>query len=171
MSTVTSRRCFIYIKGGGNGNCSLIYIDAFQVSKFKSKGSITISFVCLCPWRGGAKKWRMTTASFSGSNGAAKTVLVTGVSKGLGRALALELSKRGHTVIGCSRAQEKLNSLQSELAAPDRHLLLNVDVVRPLFATPLLCSFYRLLCFLAIEMIFFSFFVWICRGRIAASRS
>ncbi|EOY25722.1 NAD(P)-binding Rossmann-fold superfamily protein isoform 2 [Theobroma cacao] len=70
----------------------------------------------------------MTTASFSGSNGAAKTVLVTGVSKGLGRALALELSKRGHTVIGCSRAQEKLNSLQSELAAPDRHLLLNVDV-------------------------------------------
>lgn len=80
----------------------------------------------------------MTTASFSGSNtaavaaaAAARTVLITGVSKGLGRALAVELSKRGHTVIGCSRAQEKLNSLQSELSSPDRHLLLNVDVVRP----------------------------------------
>ncbi|PPD83045.1 hypothetical protein GOBAR_DD20033 [Gossypium barbadense] len=77
----------------------------------------------------------MTTASFSASNtaavaaaAAAKTVLITGVSKGLGRALAVELSKRGHTVIGCSRAQEKLNSLQSELSSPDRHLLLNVDV-------------------------------------------
>ncbi|OMO86339.1 Short-chain dehydrogenase/reductase SDR [Corchorus capsularis] len=74
----------------------------------------------------------MTAASFSGSNAAAvaaaKTVLITGVSKGLGRALALELSKRGHTVIGCSRAQDKLTSLQSELSSPDRHLLLNVDV-------------------------------------------
>ncbi|TYG64641.1 hypothetical protein ES288_D06G124200v1, partial [Gossypium darwinii] len=34
----------------------------------------------------------------------------------------------GHTVIGCSRTQEKLNSLQSELWSPDRHLLLNVDL-------------------------------------------
>ncbi|XVE91028.1 hypothetical protein DITRI_Ditri20bG0123100 [Diplodiscus trichospermus] len=75
----------------------------------------------------------MTRASFSGSNkaavaAAAKTVLITGVSRGLGRALALELSKRGHSVIGCSRAQDKLNSLQSELSSPERHLLLNVDV-------------------------------------------
>ncbi|XWS11553.1 hypothetical protein CRYUN_Cryun37aG0008100 [Craigia yunnanensis] len=76
----------------------------------------------------------MTKASFSGSNtaavatAAAKTVLITGVSRGLGRALAIELSKRGHTVIGCSRAQDKLNSLQSELSSPDRYLLLNVDV-------------------------------------------
>ncbi|KAK8618210.1 hypothetical protein V6N13_132211 [Hibiscus sabdariffa] len=77
----------------------------------------------------------MTTTSFSASNtaavaaaAAAKMVLITGVSRGLGRALALELSKRGHTVIGCSRSQDKLNSLQSELSSPDRHLLLNVDV-------------------------------------------
>ncbi|XVF86149.1 hypothetical protein PTKIN_Ptkin18bG0017200 [Pterospermum kingtungense] len=74
----------------------------------------------------------MTTASFRASNAvaaaAAKTVLISGVSKGLGRALALELSKRGHSVIGCSRTQEKLNSLQSELSFPDRHLLFNVDV-------------------------------------------
>ena len=64
------------------------------------------------------------------------TVLITGVSKGLGSALALELAKRGHAVIGCSRAQDKLNSLQSELSASldsnstssDKHLFLNADV-------------------------------------------
>ncbi|GLT92909.1 hypothetical protein SLE2022_107200 [Rubroshorea leprosula] len=66
-------------------------------------------------------------SSMSGST-AARTVLITGVSRGLGRALAVELSKRGHTVIGCSRTQTKLDSLQSELTSPDRHLLLAVDV-------------------------------------------
>ncbi|PON63551.1 Short-chain dehydrogenase/reductase [Parasponia andersonii] len=72
-----------------------------------------------------------------------KTVLITGVSKGLGKALAVELAKQGHTVIGCSRAQDKLNSLQLELSSSststspssepnslssDRHLLINADV-------------------------------------------
>ncbi|KAB1200027.1 3-oxoacyl-[acyl-carrier-protein] reductase FabG [Morella rubra] len=57
-----------------------------------------------------------------------RTVLITGVSKGLGRALALELAKRGHTVIGCSRTVDKLNSLQSELSSPDNHLFLSADV-------------------------------------------
>ncbi|KAI4296150.1 hypothetical protein L6164_036132 [Bauhinia variegata] len=68
-----------------------------------------------------------------------RTVLITGVSKGLGRSLALELANRGHTVIGCSRSQDKLDSLQSELSSScssdsdslpsDRHLLLNADVM------------------------------------------
>ncbi|KAL7157447.1 hypothetical protein ABFS83_02G078100 [Erythranthe nasuta] len=64
-----------------------------------------------------------------------KTMLITGVSRGLGRALALELAKLGHTVIGCSRSADKLSSLQSELAAASenksnsgKHLILNVDV-------------------------------------------
>ncbi|KAL8061310.1 hypothetical protein ABFX02_02G078700 [Erythranthe guttata] len=64
-----------------------------------------------------------------------RTVLITGVSRGLGRALALELAKLGHTVIGCSRSADKLSSLQSELAAASenksnsgKHLILNVDV-------------------------------------------
>ncbi|KAM6584086.1 hypothetical protein CsatB_011088 [Cannabis sativa] len=70
-----------------------------------------------------------------------RTILITGVSKGLGKALALELAKQGHTIIGCSRAQEKLNSLQLELnsatgspasqpisSSSDRHLLINADV-------------------------------------------
>uniref|UniRef100_A0A0D3DNW4 Uncharacterized protein n=1 Tax=Brassica oleracea var. oleracea TaxID=109376 RepID=A0A0D3DNW4_BRAOL len=58
----------------------------------------------------------------------AKTVLITGVSKGLGRALSLEMAKRGHTVIGCARTQEKLTALQSELSSPENHLLLTADV-------------------------------------------
>ncbi|KAE8648151.1 NADPH-dependent pterin aldehyde reductase [Cucumis sativus] len=62
-----------------------------------------------------------------------KTVLITGVSKGLGRALALELAKRGHSVIGCSRSQDKLNSLNSDFISLDlsssaNHLLLPADV-------------------------------------------
>lgn len=77
-----------------------------------------------------------------GGGASPRTILITGVSKGLGNALALELAKRGHTVIGCSRAQDKLNSLRLELAstAPaspstepnssssNRHLLINADV-------------------------------------------
>ncbi|KAJ0088684.1 hypothetical protein Patl1_32787 [Pistacia atlantica] len=68
-------------------------------------------------------------APFNGiAKGGSRTVLITGVSKGLGRALALEMAKRGHTVIGCSRTQEQLNSLQSEFPNSDNHLFLSVDV-------------------------------------------
>ncbi|CAJ1940449.1 unnamed protein product [Sphenostylis stenocarpa] len=61
----------------------------------------------------------------------AQTVLITGVGKGLGRALALELATRGHTVIGCSRSQDNLNSLQSQLSSSNHslnHLFVNADV-------------------------------------------
>ncbi|CAK8564532.1 unnamed protein product [Lathyrus sativus] len=58
-----------------------------------------------------------------------RTVLITGVSKGIGRSLAIELANRGHTIIGCSRAQEKLDSLQSLLSSNNnQHLFLNADV-------------------------------------------
>ncbi|KAJ7967945.1 NADPH-dependent pterin aldehyde reductase [Quillaja saponaria] len=85
------------------------------------------------------------TTSYNGMNvvrnggASSRTVLITGVSKGIGRALALELAKRGHTVIGCSRTQDKLDSLQSELSSTvssdansssssNKHLFLNADV-------------------------------------------
>lgn len=74
--------------------------------------------------------------------GTQRTVLITGVSRGLGKALALELARRGHTVIGCSRSQEKLKSLQADLnsfstnssspspsSVQNKHLVMNVDVV------------------------------------------
>lgn len=67
------------------------------------------------------------TAAAAGGGGS-KKVMITGVGKGLGRALALELDKRGHIVIGCSRSQENLNSLQSQFSS-DKHLLLDADVV------------------------------------------
>lgn len=73
-----------------------------------------------------------TFSEFSGQDAAApRKVLITGVSKGLGRALALELASCGHTVIGCSRDQSKLDSLQVELdnVSSTKHLLFNVDVV------------------------------------------
>ncbi|XP_052192181.1 NADPH-dependent pterin aldehyde reductase [Diospyros lotus] len=69
--------------------------------------------------------------------GGKRTVLITGVSRGLGRALTLEMAKRGHTVIGCSRSPESLASLQSDInssssdpdpSSSDRHLFMNVDV-------------------------------------------
>ncbi|KAF8016109.1 hypothetical protein BT93_H1594 [Corymbia citriodora subsp. variegata] len=77
-----------------------------------------------------ATSWNLMT---SRGGGGGRTVLITGVSKGLGQALALELAKRGHSVIGCSRSQDKLDSLRSLLssssdAADSPHLLLNVDV-------------------------------------------
>lgn len=59
-----------------------------------------------------------------------KTVLITGVSRGLGRALALELAGRGHTIIGCARSEEKLNALRAEIPQPRKqeHLLTPIDV-------------------------------------------
>ncbi|XP_030539363.1 NADPH-dependent pterin aldehyde reductase-like [Rhodamnia argentea] len=72
--------------------------------------------------------------SLGGGGGTGRrTVLITGVTKGLGKALAIELAKGGHSVIGCSRSQDKLDSLRSllsssEAAAESPHLLLNVDV-------------------------------------------
>lgn len=76
----------------------------------------------------------MTGLGQAGAALSQRTVLITGVSKGLGRALALELAKRGHSVVGCSRSQDKLNSLNSDFTSLDlsssaNHLLLPVDVV------------------------------------------
>ena len=69
-------------------------------------------------------------SSRQGSN-ASRKVLITGVSKGLGRALALELATHGHTIIGCSRDQTKLDSLQEQLSksSPIQHFLFTLDVV------------------------------------------
>ncbi|PKA66753.1 putative chlorophyll(ide) b reductase NYC1, chloroplastic [Apostasia shenzhenica] len=66
-----------------------------------------------------------------------KTVMITGVSRGLGRALALELARRGHTVVGCARSPEKLQALVTELtldepasssSSTSKHLLKHLDV-------------------------------------------
>lgn len=55
-----------------------------------------------------------------------KLIVITGVSKGLGRALAMDFAKLGHTVIGCARASQELTDLQKQLGAP--HQFAAVDV-------------------------------------------
>lgn len=49
-----------------------------------------------------------------------KTVVITGVARGLGRALAECLMSDGHTVIGCSRSEESLHELRETWKAPHR---------------------------------------------------
>ena len=63
--------------------------------------------------------------------------MITGVSRGLGKVLALEMARRGHTVIGCARSKETLQSLRAEIAdvtpagiPPPRHFFIDADVVR-----------------------------------------
>jgi NAD(P)-dependent dehydrogenase (short-subunit alcohol dehydrogenase family) len=58
-----------------------------------------------------------------------KKVVITGVTRGLGRALAEELIARGHLVIGCGRNAEGIIDLRFAHAAP--HDFSVVDVTEP----------------------------------------
>ena len=49
-----------------------------------------------------------------------KTILITGVSRGLGRALTDEFIHQGHTVIGCGRSQAAIAELQKRYGPPHR---------------------------------------------------
>ena len=49
-----------------------------------------------------------------------RTIIVTGVTRGLGRALARGLAAEGHVVLGCGRSREDLLSLRAELEGPHR---------------------------------------------------
>jgi NAD(P)-dependent dehydrogenase (short-subunit alcohol dehydrogenase family) len=55
-----------------------------------------------------------------------KTILVTGVSRGCGRALAEEFIRLGHLVLGCGRSAKEIAALQTQFAAP--HDFVVVDV-------------------------------------------
>lgn len=57
-----------------------------------------------------------------------RIVLITGVSRGLGLAMARKFTALGHTVIGCGRSKPAIASLQKELGAPHRFSV--VDVTR-----------------------------------------
>ena len=49
-----------------------------------------------------------------------KTILITGVSRGLGRVLTDEFIRLGHTVIGCGRSQAAIAELQQQYGPPHR---------------------------------------------------
>jgi NAD(P)-dependent dehydrogenase (short-subunit alcohol dehydrogenase family) len=57
---------------------------------------------------------------------AAKTILITGVSRGLGRAMTEEFIRLGHVVIGCGRSEKEIASLQKQFPSPNDFSVVNV---------------------------------------------
>ena len=55
-----------------------------------------------------------------------KSVLITGVTRGLGRAMAEEFDRLGHTVLGCGRSKTEIDQLRSRFGEP--HDFYAVDV-------------------------------------------
>jgi NAD(P)-dependent dehydrogenase (short-subunit alcohol dehydrogenase family) len=47
-----------------------------------------------------------------------KVIVITGVSRGLGRALVTDFAKLGHTVFGCARSSETFTALKRQFSAP-----------------------------------------------------
>ena len=46
-----------------------------------------------------------------------QVVLITGATRGIGRAAALEVARRGHTVVATGRDVDRLDSLRREAVA------------------------------------------------------
>jgi NAD(P)-dependent dehydrogenase (short-subunit alcohol dehydrogenase family) len=49
-----------------------------------------------------------------------RTILITGSTRGIGRALAERLAGMGHTVIGCGRSEPEIEALRADPGAPHR---------------------------------------------------
>jgi NAD(P)-dependent dehydrogenase (short-subunit alcohol dehydrogenase family) len=56
----------------------------------------------------------------------AKIILITGVSRGCGRALTEEFIRLGHLVVGCGRSQKEIASLQQQFRAPHHFSVVDV---------------------------------------------
>lgn len=56
--------------------------------------------------------------------------IVTGATSGIGRALVIELIRRGAKVVAMGRRADRLQSLAAEVAAPDRYRSIAGDVTR-----------------------------------------
>jgi dehydrogenase/reductase SDR family member 7B len=57
-----------------------------------------------------------------------KTIWVTGASSGIGRALAVNISRRGARLILSARSAERLEDCRQACTNPDRHLVLPLDL-------------------------------------------
>ena len=58
---------------------------------------------------------------------ASRTVLITGVTRGLGRAMAHRFAEQGHIVIGCGRSAEGIAQIRKELGSRHRFNVLDVS--------------------------------------------
>lgn len=58
-----------------------------------------------------------------------RTVLLTGVTRGLGRALAYRLAEMGHIVLGCGRTASAIEELQRDLGEPHSFSIVDVAAV------------------------------------------
>src|ERR1051325_9763809 len=47
-----------------------------------------------------------------------RIILITGATRGLGRALAAEFARQGHTVLGCGRSQKGIEQLRRSFNRP-----------------------------------------------------
>ncbi len=57
---------------------------------------------------------------------ASKTIVITGATRGLGRALTAEFARLGHTVIGCGRSHALIADLRQSCPAPHRFTAVDV---------------------------------------------
>jgi NAD(P)-dependent dehydrogenase (short-subunit alcohol dehydrogenase family) len=55
-----------------------------------------------------------------------KVILITGVTRGLGRGMVDEFVRRGHTVLGCGRSQKGIEQLRRQIGAPHDFSVVNV---------------------------------------------
>lgn len=57
---------------------------------------------------------------------ARNTVIITGVTRGLGRAMAEEFARLGHTVVGCGRSKKQIAQLRDQVGKPHDFAVVNV---------------------------------------------
>ena len=55
-----------------------------------------------------------------------KLIVITGVTRGLGRAMAEEFARHGHTVAGCGRSKKEIAELAEKLGKPHRFTVADV---------------------------------------------
>ncbi|HEU6448600.1 MAG TPA: SDR family oxidoreductase [Verrucomicrobiae bacterium] len=55
-----------------------------------------------------------------------KIIVLTGVTRGCGRALAEEFIRLGHTIIGCGRSEKEIAQLQKQFPSPNDFSAINV---------------------------------------------
>ena len=56
-----------------------------------------------------------------------KKILITGVSRGLGRAMAEEFIRLGHTVVGCGRSEKAIAELKKRFPASNNFIVVDVS--------------------------------------------